>query len=1509
MAQPLRFLALTQPATDPEMWAQVLRENDFDPIGTHLHTEADFLAALQCDPPPELLLFEDHPPTLPAGRVLQILAEQHLEIPSLLIVSLEADRAWLNHFQPPPTNIIFTDRLWRLGSAVRQALNEQRLRREHQQLEATLRASEARFRSLIENSLDSVSLLDAAGRIIYTSPANQRLLGYAATEFVGRSAFQFVHPAEAAQARAILEQALQAPGQLIPAHVRLRHKDGNWRWVDGTVMNLLSDPTVQAIVVNYQDVTEHHVTNLALQENKTRLQLLNGILIGTASGQSVDLIIERTLRRMARAFPALRVVYSTLDGAGMFTVVNSLEPSPHPNLKGQALSLLNVPEYLSALRQRELVAIEDVTRDKKYAPLVAAFANGHTRAALNVPLQHSEQLVGVLSLNAFEPHEWSDHEATTLTEIADYLSITLQEARTQAERRQAEAQLQRRAQELTALSHMGQVVVASLDVDEVLRQVIGEVSYLLGAEGLAVELLSEDRAELVFAAVGGANATDLANLRVPSHSGVAGEVVRTGQAKLVQDSQQAAAPEVVQHISGYNPKSIVGAPLRLHGETIGAMVAIHFQANAFTPNDLQLLEAAADWACIAIGNARLFSETAEALAREKRLYAVVRAVSSALDLTTTLHNVVRLACELVGAQAGALALIEPSGETLKFSYLYHLPETLADQRVPRGQGVGWTIIEDNQAVLLSNYAQHPKARADWVAAGVHAFLGVPVVVGEDRLGVLGLFHLNPDSQFSARDLELAEAVGRQAGIAIQNARLFETERRRVAALTALNKTSLDLSAELDLNTLLRTVVERAARLLNAALGGLYLLLPDKQTLEMVVSLSGKHAGTRLQVGEGLAGQVAQSGEPLMVGDYSAWAGHLSRYDLPLHSLLGAPIKWQAEGILGVLVIGDERPHQFDAEALEIARLFADQAAVAIVNMRQHASLRRRLQESEAMAAISRALNETLDVERTLLMIVDAARRIIPQVEQAVIHLLEEDQQALRPAAVSGAETRGSKRGRRDITMRPGSGVAGQVMAEGIVINVSDTLTDPRYLPLGQGTQMRSLLVAPVQSGQRRLGTISVQSTTPHAFSADDEWLLATLGVQAALAIENARLFEIERRRAEEAEALQHVTESLISRVNLREMLSAVIEAITTIANYKYVSIFLLEDGQLVAQAYKGYSQPLPILSLTQGISGRVARTGQPVFAPDVRRDPDYVEAVSTIRSLIGVPLIHTSQTLGVLVVESDAERGLDVSDLNWLTNVGRQLSVAIQNTHLVADLEKALLQEKAARAQLVQTEKLAAMGRLVASVAHELNNPLQAIQNALYLVKQESGLSGQAREDLQVALTEADRMAELISRLRDTYRPATREDFQPESLNLLIEDVRRLITTHLRHNQVACEVMTDPRLPPMRGLRDQLKQALLNLCLNAVEAMPGGGRLTIRTSVQPSAQSLLLTIADTGGGISPEALPNIFDPFFTTKESGTGLGLAITHDIIRRHGGHIEVQSELGQGTTFRVWFPVEQNA
>jgi PAS domain S-box-containing protein len=731
-------------------------------------------------------------------------------------------------------------------------------------------------------------------------------------------------------------------------------------------------------------------------------------------------------------------------------------------------------------------------------------------------------------------------------------------------------------------------------------------------------------------------------------------------------------------------------------------------------------------------------------------------------------------------------------------------------------------------------------------------------------------------------------------------------------LAALSHMRQSLAASLDLPEVLQQVIDDVSLLVAAERVSILLWEDRPEMFFAAASGAGAEAllGHGVPVNASIAGEVARTGRSLRLSGreslppiYAA-IERISGY--PTQSLLAVPLNLRGE-VIGVMEAVDTEPEAFSADDLRVLEAAASWAATAIDNAQQHTTIQRRLRESEALSDISRALNETLDLKRTLQLIVEVAQQIIPQVERAVIHLLDEEKKLLRPAAAAGVQA--SERGQRSLMAYPGESVAGQVIAQGMVINIRDTRTDPRYLPLGQSTSLLSLLVAPVQSGPRRLGTISVRSAASNAFSLDDERLLAALGVQAAIAIENARLFDVERRRAQEAEALQQVTQTLISRLQPSDLIHAVVEAIATTANYKYVRVFLLEGDDLVLQGQKGYPAPklFERMRIYRGLCGRVARTGEPAFVPDVKQDEDYQEKIPSVQSAICVPLIHKGETLGVLSVESDAERFLDRGDFNWLMNVSRQLSIAIENARLYAYLERALQQEKQTRAQLVQSEKLAAMGRMVASVAHELNNPIQAMQNALYLVRQENTLSEQGQADLEVAMTETQRMAELIGRLRDAYRPTSAEHFRPESLNGIVKEVQKLMAAHLRQNNVEVELDLDPALPPVQGLRDQLKQAMLNLSLNAVEAMPEGGQLTIRTRYQPDIGGLRLMVSDTGEGIDMTTLPNIFDPFFTTKENGTGLGLALTHDIVERHGGWIEVESRLGHGTTFTVQLPFDK--
>jgi signal transduction histidine kinase len=291
---------------------------------------------------------------------------------------------------------------------------------------------------------------------------------------------------------------------------------------------------------------------------------------------------------------------------------------------------------------------------------------------------------------------------------------------------------------------------------------------------------------------------------------------------------------------------------------------------------------------------------------------------------------------------------------------------------------------------------------------------------------------------------------------------------------------------------------------------------------------------------------------------------------------------------------------------------------------------------------------------------------------------------------------------------------------------------------------------------------------------------------------------------------------------------------------------------------------------------------------------------------LAVPIKVGGHVLGVLDVQQKLPNHFTERDLQLVNTVADQLAIALQKASLYSKLQTSLAQEKSMRLQLVQSERLALVGRLLASVSHELNNPLQAIQNALFLLKDDAGMSPQSRQDLQIVLSETERMAGLIERLRTSYRPTQLDEFQPVQINTIVEDVYALLATHLRHKEVAFEFHPDPDLPLVPGLPDQLRQVTLNLLMNGVEATPAGGRLTVFTETTENKE-VLLSVLDTGPGIDPVILPHIFDAFVTSKDSGTGLGLTITYDIVHRHRGRIQAENNPDRGATFKIWLPIFQ--
>ncbi len=249
----------------------------------------------------------------------------------------------------------------------------------------------------------------------------------------------------------------------------------------------------------------------------------------------------------------------------------------------------------------------------------------------------------------------------------------------------------------------------------------------------------------------------------------------------------------------------------------------------------------------------------------------------------------------------------------------------------------------------------------------------------------------------------------------------------------------------------------------------------------------------------------------------------------------------------------------------------------------------------------------------------------------------------------------------------------------------------------------------------------------------------------------------------------------------------------------------------------------------------------------------------------------------------------------------RQLSASLE-----AKVEERTQALRLAQARLIQSEKLAVIGQLASSLAHELNNPLQAIQSGLGLVVDEldGGNTRLAQNDLYVIQQELERIDSIFRQMLDFYRP-TASEYLPLDLNAICDGVRILMRKRLQEANVTLHLELTPNLPLTCGDSNQIKQVLLNLLLNAADALaPVGGHVTLHTLRHD--QQACISVADDGPGIAPEYLGRLFEPLFTTKTRGLGLGLAISQEIVQRHEGTITVHSLQGKGTTFTIHLPVQ---
>ena len=506
-----------------------------------------------------------------------------------------------------------------------------------------------------------------------------------------------------------------------------------------------------------------------------------------------------------------------------------------------------------------------------------------------------------------------------------------------------------------------------------------------------------------------------------------------------------------------------------------------------------------------------------------------------------------------------------------------------------------------------------------------------------------------------------------------------------------------------------------------------------------------------------------------------------------------------------------------------------------------------------------------------------------------------------------------------------------LVEKGEVYRVDSISSESEYKPVYPGS--RSALVIPMKYRRQLIGTLGLESSREGAFTVYDEHLLVVIASHLAGLLENGRLRREAESRARNLSLIHEVVEQIISLTDVQEVAQIASELMAR--NFAYeLTVVILSEGperKLTVAGIGGNAADLVQQGLRQmdetkddGIVMRVAVTGQNVLVNDVNQNPFYRPIPNwDAGSEMCVALKDGDRILGVIDVESQRKNAFSQNDLLVLESLAGILSSAIsgagqyQKLQATVDqlrsareeLQERIVAQRTAESKLVQAAKLAAVGEMAAGIAHELNNPLTTVSGFTELVLDGLPEESDVRKDLELVLRESQRARSVVRRLLDFARQNESMRIRSD-INEILTDVLALVNHLLRTSGVQIFTSFSNGMPWVPMDRNQMKQVVLNLIHNALHAMPTGGELQITTacSSRDNRNWLTICLADTGIGIAPENLERVFEPFFTTrsKDGGTGLGLSVSYGIIADHGGFIDVKSQVGKGSTFTIWLPVE---